>query len=70
MNFTELDRRLVGKKRHKKKRGFDTKGAYNQMLQNQMTALFDRTARIYRLKDNPCSKVKRMGKSDINKRKL
>lgn len=46
------------------------KETYNRMLQNQLTALFNHAARIYGLKDNPCSKVKRMGKADADKRQL
>lgn len=46
------------------------KETYNRMLQNQLTALFNHAARIYGLKDNPCSKVKRMGKSDADKKQL
>ena len=38
--------------------------AYLRMLQNQMTALFTHAFNIYNLANNPCKKVKKMGKSD------
>ena len=44
-----------------------TKGysdSYLRMLQNQLTCLFTHATRIYDLQNNPCKKVKRMGKSD------
>ncbi len=44
-----------------------TKGyseAYLRMLQNQLTALFSHASKIYNLANNPCKKVKKMGKSD------
>ena len=37
------------------------------MIQNQINALFNHAQRIYNLKENPCKKVKRMGKSDADK---
>ncbi len=37
---------------------------YLRMIQNQVTALFTHACKIYDLKDNPCKKVKKMGKSD------
>lgn len=37
---------------------------YLRMLQNQMTALFTHASKIYNLKNNPCKKVKKMGRSD------
>jgi len=37
------------------------------MLQNQMTALFTHASNIYNLANNPCKKVKKMGKSDVDK---
>ena len=40
---------------------------YLRMIQNQMTALFTHAYKIYNLKDNPCKKVKKMGKSDADK---
>ena len=46
------------------------KETYQRMLQNQMTALFTHAVRIYDLKDNPCTKVKRMGKADADKKQL
>lgn len=49
-------------------RNLGFKETYNRMLQNQLTALFNHAARIYGLKDNPCAKVKRMGKSDADKK--
>lgn len=39
------------------------KETYQRMLQNQMTALFTHAAKIYNLKDNPCTKVKCMGRA-------
>lgn len=36
--------------------------SYMRMIQNQLTALFTHAANIYDLKNNPCKKVKRMGK--------
>lgn len=43
------------------------KETYQRMLQNQMTALFTHATKIYNLKDNPCTKVKRMGRADADK---
>ena len=40
---------------------------YLRMLQNQMTALFTHASNIYNLTNNPCKKVKKMGKSDADK---
>lgn len=40
---------------------------YERMIQNQINALFNHAQKIYNLKDNPCKKVKRMGKSDADK---
>ena len=40
---------------------------YLRMLQNQMTALFNHASNIYNLTNNPCKKVKKMGKSDADK---
>ena len=37
------------------------------MIQNQLNALFNHAQKIYNLKENPCKKVKRMGKSDADK---
>lgn len=45
----------------------DLSKTYERMLQNQINALFNHAQRIYNLKDNPCKKVKRMGKSDADK---
>lgn len=42
----------------------DFSEAYLRMLQNQVTALFIHACRIYSLSDNPCKKVKKMGRSD------
>lgn len=39
---------------------------YRRMLQNQMTALFTHAHNIYNLNNNPCKKVKKMGKSDAD----
>ena len=38
--------------------------SYLRMLQNAMTALFTHASKIYRLENNPCSRVKKMGRSD------
>lgn len=40
---------------------------YLRMLQNQISALFNHAYRVYGLSDNPCSKVKKMGKADAKK---
>ena len=49
---------------------FQEKGyskTYERMIQNQLNALFNHAQKIYNLKENPCKKVKKMGKSDANK---
>ena len=38
--------------------------SYMRMIQNQLTALFTHATKIYDLTNNPCKKVKRMGKDD------
>lgn len=40
---------------------------YLRMVQNQLTALFTHASNIYNLKNNPCKKVKKMGKADADK---
>ena len=40
---------------------------YLCMVQNQITALFTHASNIYNLNNNPCKKVKKMGKSDADK---
>jgi integrase len=40
---------------------------YERMLQNQLNALLNHAQRIYNLQNNPCKKVKKMGKSDADK---
>lgn len=40
---------------------------YMRMLQNQVTALFTHAFRIYNLDNNPCKKVKKIGKSDVRR---
>ena len=40
---------------------------YERMIQNQITALFNHAQKIYNLQNNPCRKVKKMGKSDADK---
>ncbi len=40
---------------------------YLRMVQNQITALFTHASNIYNLNNNPCKKVKKMGKSDAEK---
>lgn len=39
---------------------------YLRMIQNQVTALFTHATKIYSLSDNPCKRVKKMGKSDAS----
>lgn len=38
--------------------------SYLRMLQNVLTALFTHAKKIYSLENNPCAKVKKMGRSD------
>ncbi len=38
--------------------------SYLRMIQNQVTALFTHASKIYDLKNNPCKRVKKMGRSD------
>ncbi len=38
--------------------------SYMRMIQNQLTALFTHSTKIYDLANNPCKKIKRMGKDD------
>ena len=40
---------------------------YLRMVQNQITALFTHASSIYNLSNNPCRKVKKMGKSEADK---
>lgn len=40
---------------------------YLRMIQNQITALFTHASHIYNLANNPCKRVKRMGKADADK---
>lgn len=40
---------------------------YLRMIQNQLTALFTHASNIYNLANNPCKKVKKMGKSDADR---
>lgn len=42
----------------------DFSDAYLRMLQNQVTAIFIHASKIYYLRDNPCKRVKKMGRSD------
>lgn len=37
---------------------------YNRMLQNQISSLFNHAVRFYGLRDNPCSRAKRIGRSN------
>ena len=48
-----------------KEKGY--KPTYLRMLNNQLTALFNHASIIYDLKNNPCKKVKKMGKADADK---
>lgn len=41
--------------------------SYMRMLQNQITGIFIHAQRIYDLKNNPCKKVKKIGKSDVRR---
>lgn len=43
---------------------------YLRMIQNQITALFTHASNIYNLANNPCKRVKRMGKADADKLEL
>ena len=43
------------------------KETYLPMIQNQITALFTHASSIYNLANNPCKKVKKMGKADADK---
>lgn len=38
---------------------------YLRMIQNQLTALFNHAERFYDLRDNPCKKVDKMGRSNV-----
>lgn len=40
---------------------------YLRMVQNQITALFTHASSIYNLSNNPCKRVKKMGKPDADK---
>lgn len=40
---------------------------YLRMVQNQITALFTHATKIYSLNDNPCKRVKKMGKANANR---
>lgn len=40
---------------------------YLRMIQNQITALFTHASNIYNLANNPCKRIKRMGKADADK---
>ena len=44
------------------KKGFAE--TYLRMIRNQLTAIFTHATRVYDLRRNPCSKVKKMGKRD------
>jgi integrase len=41
--------------------------SYQRMLQNQVTALFTHAQKIYNLSNNPCKKVKKIGRSDVRR---
>ena len=43
------------------------KPTYERMLNNQINALFNHAQKIYKLQENPCKHVKRMGKADAKK---
>lgn len=40
---------------------------YLRMIHNQIAAIFNHAYRIYGLEDNPCAKIKRMGKAEASK---
>ena len=40
---------------------------YERMIQNQINALFNHAQRIYNLQNNPCNKVRKMGKADADR---
>lgn len=40
---------------------------YLRMIQNQLTALFTHAQRVYNLANNPCKRVRRIGKSDAKR---
>lgn len=40
---------------------------YLRMIQNQLTALFTHASNVYGLTNNPCKRVKKMGKPDADK---
>ena len=40
---------------------------YLRMIQNQLTALFTHASNVYGLTNNPCKRVKKMGKADADK---
>lgn len=46
-------------------RNKDFSESYQRMLQNQVTALFTHAQKIYNLWNNPCKKVKKIGRSDV-----
>lgn len=41
--------------------------SYMRMLQNQVTGLFTHAQKIYNLANNPCKKVKKIGKADVRR---
>lgn len=41
--------------------------SYQRMLQNQVTALFTHAQKIYNLWNNPCKRVKKIGRSDVRR---
>jgi len=53
---------IAWQKEIKEKNAFSE--SYLRMLQNQVTAIFIHASKIYCLKDNPCKRVKKMGRSD------
>lgn len=48
-------------------RGKKYSATYLRMIQNQITALFTHACNIYGLSDNPCKKIKKMGKSNVKR---
>lgn len=41
--------------------------SYQRMIQNQLTALFNHARKIYDLSNDPCSKVKKIGSTDVRR---
>lgn len=55
---------IIGWQNQMQEQGYSP--TYLRMVQNQLTALFTHATRIYGLHNNPCVKVRKMGKSDAD----